>query len=217
MLNGKKSNYATDLFVPVIEKIETLTDHRYGAASGQADRFDVTSQDSPGDVAFRVIADHARALSFAIADGVIPSNEGRGYVLRRILRRAARHGRQYLEIEGPFLVELVPTIVELMGDVFGELRQRRQHVVETIRIEEESFGKTLDRGIELFQRQADRLLKAGQRQLPGDVAFDLYATYGFPVDLTEVMAAEVGMTVDMPGYEEAMDHHRELSSAGEAF
>ena len=220
VLQGKQSNYATDLFVPIIQKIETLTNHRYGSRTVRRagdDRFDTVNTDDIADVACRVIADHARALTFAIADGVIPSNEGRGYVLRRILRRAARYGRQYLKIDGAFLVELVPTVVGLMGDVFTELRARQQYVADTIRAEEESFGRTLDRGIELFQRQVGRLREGGARQLPGEVAFDLYATYGFPVDLTQIMAAEQGMTVDVEGYDEAMARHRELSGAGEAF
>ena len=219
ILAGKRSNYATDLFVPIIERIETFTAHRYGAAAAGAgaDRFGVTGEGDPGDVACRVVADHARALAFAIADGVIPGNEGRGYVLRRILRRAARYGRQHLGIDRPFLADLVPTIVDLMGDVFGELRQRQEYIVETIRSEEESFGRTLDRGIELFQRQEEKLRASGTNQLPGEVAFDLYATYGFPVDLTQLMAEERGLTVDLAGYEAAMQRHREQSSATGAF
>ncbi|MHC4983315.1 MAG: alanine--tRNA ligase [Planctomycetota bacterium] len=221
VLQGKRSNYATDLFVPIIEKLETLTRHRYGSAAaataGLDDRFDTADMDNIGDMACRVIADHARALTFAIADGVIPSNEGRGYVLRRILRRAARYGRQYLGIGGPFVVELVPVVVELMGDFFGELKDRRQYLEETIRAEEESFGKTLDRGIDLFEKQAEKILKAGRTRLEGEIAFDLYATYGFPVDLTQLMAAERGLEVDIDGYDEAMARHRELSAAGEAF
>ena len=217
VLQQKRSNYATDLFVPIIEKIETLTDHRYGASSGLGDRFDVLSENDIGDVACRVIADHARALSFAIADGVIPSNEGRGYVLRRILRRAARYGRQYLNIDKPFLSELVDTVVELMGGFFAELKDRRDYVIETIRTEEESFGRTLDRGIELFQRQVETLGKSKKTELGGDVAFDLYATFGFPVDLTQLMAAEAGLTVDIEGYDAAMARHREISGVAEAF
>jgi len=217
VLQGKKSNYATDLWIPIIEKIETLTDHRYGASSGLDDRFDVLTEDDIGDVACRVVADHARTLVFAIADGVIPSNEGRGYVLRRILRRAARYGRQYLRIDGPFLARLVGTVVELMGQAFPEIAERERYVTETIAEEEESFGRTLDRGIELFQRQADKLAASGGKELPGEVAFDLYATYGFPVDLTQVMAAERGMDVDLAGYEKAMAEHREVSAAAEAF
>ncbi len=198
------------------EKIETLTDHRYGASSVGAggDRFDATTTEDMGDVACRVVADHARTLTFAIADGIIPSNEGRGYVLRRILRRAARYARQYLNIEGAFLVELVPTVVEAMGEMFGEIRQRGKYVIETIGDEEASFARTLDRGIELFQRQAESLIEKGVAELPGDVAFDLYATYGFPVDLTRLMAQEKHLTVDMGGYEKAMAQHRLTSSAG---
>jgi alanyl-tRNA synthetase len=217
VLQGKRSNYASDLFTPLIRQIETLTSHRYGAGGDGDDRFDVQSGDDIGDVACRVVADHARALTFAISDGVIPSNEGRGYVLRRILRRAARYGRQYLGIEGAFLVELVPTIVEMMGESFPETRDRRNYVMETIREEEQSFGRTLDRGIALFQRQAEGLCEAGQSVLPGEVAFELYATYGFPVDLTQIMAAERGLTVDIEGYDRAMARHREVSGAGEAF
>jgi len=217
LLQGKRSNYATDLFVPIIEKIETLTDHRYGRSVTDGDRFDVTDENDIADVACRVIADHLRALVFAIADGVIPSNEGRGYVLRRILRRAARYGRQYLKIDGPFLARLVPTVVEVMGDPYVEIVQRQQYVTETILAEEESFGRTLDRGIELFERQAQKLLSAGKKVLPGDVAFDLYATYGFPVDLTQIMAAERGLSVEMAGFDRAMAEHRQISSAGEIF
>ncbi len=219
VLQGKRSNYATDLFVPIIEKIETLTSHRYGkdsCAEGM-DRFDVADMNNITDVAFRVIADHARTLTFAIADGVLPSNDGRGYVLRRILRRACRYGRQYLGIEGSFLVKLVDTVVELMGEAFGELKSRRDYIAETIQEEEVSFGRTLDRGIDLFAKQADKVRATGGKTLGGDVAFDLYATFGFPVDLTQIMAAEAGLDVDMPAYEKAMAQHRELSSAGKAF
>jgi len=138
-------------------------------------------------------------------------------VLRRILRRAARYGRQYLSIDGPFVVKLVAGIVEMMGKMFPEIVQRQQYVEESIRDEEESFGRTLDRGIDLFQREADRLAAGGGKELSGDVAFDLYATYGFPVDLTQIMATERGMTVDMDGYDEAMARHREISGSGAAF
>jgi len=213
-LAGKMSNYATDLFVPIFRRLETLTDHRYGAAAGLDDRFDVTGEQDLRDVACRVIADHVRTLTFAIADGVIPSNEGRGYVLRRILRRAVRYGRQHLDIQGPLLTKLAPTVVELMGDAFDQLNGRKDYVIETIGQEEESFGRTLDRGIELFQRQADKLRRTDKKQLPGEVAFDLYATYGFPIDLTRIMADECGLTVDMPAYEKAMDAHRVTSGAG---
>ncbi len=214
IMQNCRSNYGVDLFVPIIKHIEQFTSHRYGASSGMENRFDVITDKDMGDVACRVVADHARTLTFAIADGVIPSNEGRGYVIRRILRRGARYGRQYLNIDGEFLYKLVPTIVGLMGEAFGELTDRQDYVIETIKSEEESFGRTLDRGIDLFQRQADKLTKAGEKQLPGDVVFDLYATYGFPADLTEIMAGEQGLTVDVDGFEHEMAKHREISSAG---
>ncbi|MFP4053333.1 MAG: alanine--tRNA ligase [Phycisphaerae bacterium] len=214
VIQGKKSNYATDVFVPIIEAIEQLTDHRYGASSGLEDRFDVAGEDDMGDVACRVVADHARTLTFAVTDGILPSNDGRGYVVRRILRRGCRYGRQYLSIEGPFLHRLVDTVVGHFGEAFPELRNRRDAVVQIIREEEESFGRTLDRGIELFTRQADRIREEGGKQLPGEVAFELYATYGFPVDLTQIMADEVGLVVDMPGYEKAMAEHAEISRGG---
>jgi len=214
VLQGKKSNYATDLFVPIIKKIETMTDHRYGASSGLEDRFDVTGDSDLGDVACRVLADHVRTLTFAIADGILPGNKGRNYVLQRILRRGVRYGRQHLGIEGPVISPLVPTVVELMGGMFPEIVERQQYIIETIQTEEATFNRTLDRGIDLFQRQADRIRKAGEKQLPGEVAFDLYATYGFPVDLTELMAEENGLTVDMPGYEQAMTEHQETSKGG---
>ena len=214
VLQGKKSNYATDLFVPIIKKIETMTDHRYGASSGLGDRFDVTGDGDLGDVACRVLADHVRTLTFAIADGILPGNKGRNYVLQRILRRGVRYGRQHLGIEGPVISPLAPTVVELMGGMFPEIVERQQYVIETIQAEEATFNRTLDRGIDLFQRQADRIRKAGEKQLPGEVAFDLYATYGFPVDLTELMAEENGLTVDMAGYEQAMTEHQEMSKGG---
>jgi len=217
VLQGKHSNYATDMFVPIIEALETLTSHRYGASAGLADRFDVLGEEDLGDVACRVAADHARALAFAIADGIMPSNEGRGYVLRRILRRAVRYGRQYLDIDRPFLAELVPTVVALMGETFPELVQRQALIVDTIAEEEAAFARTLDRGIDLFQREAAALAKAGSKTLSGEVTFDLYATYGFPIDLTQIMAAERGLGVDTAGYEAAMAEHREVSGAGGGF
>ncbi|MFA6134846.1 MAG: alanine--tRNA ligase [Phycisphaerae bacterium] len=204
VLQGVDSNYDIDVFRGIFDALSKLT-----SAGPYTGKLDDTK-----DIAYRVIADHARCLTFAIADGVIPSNEGRGYVLRRILRRAARYGRQYLGIEGSFIVKLVPTVVELMGETFGELRKRQDAVIQTIAAEEESFGRTLDRGIDLFERQVKRLTDSGKKQLPGEVAFDLYATYGFPTDLTQLMAAERGLSVDMAGYEEAMNRHRETSSAG---
>ncbi len=199
VLQGKTDDYATDVFGPLMAALTEASGTRYGDSPEQ-------------DVALRVIADHARACTFAIADGVLPSNEGRGYVIRRILRRAARFGRKLRRHE-PFLHALVPIIAEQMGEVFPELAHRAGHVAETVREEEVSFNRTLDRGLELFERAAG---KAG-KVIRGDVAFELYATYGFPIDLTQLMAAERGLPVDMPGYEEEMARHREISAAGGGF
>ena len=238
VLQGKKSNYATDLFIPIIEKLETLTAHRYGASSGLEDRFDVLGEDDMGDVACRVAADHARALTFAIADGVMPSNEGRGYVLRRLLRRAARYGRQHLQIDGPFLAELAPTVIDLMADSFPKIGQRKSHILETIAGEEAAFARTLDRGMSMFESVSlmvmnyamgdDRIpfkdpeeeavyARAGKNVLPGEAVFKLLATYGFPVDLTQLMAKEKGLEVDIERYDELMREHQDVSRTGGGF
>ena len=160
VLQGKRSNYATDLFVPIIEAVEKMTDHRYGSIPKSEiknpksyDRFDAMDEENLGDVAMRVIVDHARCLTFAIADGILPSNDGRGSVLRSVLRRAAGVGRQDLHIEGTFLHKLVPVIVEIMGDAFGEISQRQDYVTSIIKDEEEAFAKTLDRGLALFEKE----------------------------------------------------------------
>ncbi len=216
VMQGKKSNYATDVFVPLIQKIEALSGHVYGGKSGLEDRYDVTSEEDPCDIACRVIADHARTLTFAITDGIMPGNEGRNYVVRRILRRAARYGRQSLSIDGPFLCDLVSHIVEQMGPIFPELVSRREFVESVVREEEESFGRTLDRGIDLFNKQADKLEAAGGKTLPGETVFELYATFGFPADLTALMAGERGLEMDQAGFDAAMAEHKALSQAGAA-
>jgi len=205
ILQGVKSNYDSDIFTAIFDAIRRITG---------ADEY-TGKMDDMKDVAYRVVADHIRSLTFAFTDGVRPSNEGRGYVLRRILRRAARYGRQYLDTAGEeFLYKLAPTIVEQMSGPFPELKTNPDEVVEIIRAEEAAFNKTLDRGIALFEAEADKLDAAGATELAGDVAFELYATYGFPVDLTQLMARERGLAVDMDGYDAAMAHHRETSAAG---
>ncbi len=161
------------------------------------------------DVAFRVIADHIRTLSFAIADGIQPSNEGRGYVLRRILRRAVRYGRT-LGFHEPFFYKLVDVLVETMGGVFPEIRAKKKHVQDIIRVEEEAFNKTLDRGIELFTEEA-----GSARHISGAFAFRLYDEQGFPLDLTELMARERGLTVDKEGFEKLMEEQRERGRAAQ--
>ena len=221
VLQGKKSNYATDLFVPIIEAVEKMTEHRYGSIPKSKiknpksyDRFDAMDEENLGDVAMRVIVDHARCLTFAIADGILPSNDGRGSVLRSVLRRAAGVGRQDLHIEGTFLHKLVPVIVEIMGDAFSEIAQRQDYITSVIKDEEEAFAKTLDRGLALFQRQARQVQAAGGREISGEISFELHATYGFPFTLTKLMAEKLGLSVDESSHIEMMEAHREVSGAG---
>ncbi len=223
VLQNKRSNYATDLFLPILKTIEELSGKTYGLPSNPQstirnpqsfDRYDATDEANLVDVAMRVIADHARALVFAVADGVLPSNEGRGYVLRSILRRAAGFGRQHLGIEATFLHRLVPTIVETFADAFPNLKDRQQVVIDTITEEEDSFAKTLDRGLAMFERTCREVQSSGRKQITGPAAFELHATYGFPITLTKLMAEKAGLSVDEAGFAEEMEKHRELSGAG---
>lgn len=204
VLQDKPSNYDTDLFLPLFAAIERLTGCPHGYR-GKLGKDDVDGR----DMAYRVIADHVRTLTFAITDGAVPSNEGRGYVLRRILRRAVRFGRQTLGAKPGFFARLVPTVVETMGEAFPELRKDPQRVIDIIAEEEESFGKTLDRGIKLFDEIA-----SGSQQVSGEDAFKLYDTYGFPVDLTQIMAEERGLKVDLEGFEKEMEAQKRRSRAG---
>jgi len=205
VIQNQRSNYDTDLFFPIFVAIERLTGARpYCGKLGAADVGNV-------DTAYRVIADHIRTLTFAIADGAVPSNEGRGYVLRRILRRAVRYGRQMLGAKTGFFSQLVPVVVDRMGEAFPELGPNLKRVTDIIKEEEESFGRTLDRGIRLFQ---DAAAGASNSTISGDDAFKLYATFGFPIDLTQQMAGERGLKVDTAGYDKLMAEHAELSKAG---
>ncbi|MCX6911234.1 MAG: alanine--tRNA ligase [Verrucomicrobia bacterium] len=236
--SGIISNYETDVFRPIFNALEQLSGKRYSSTLpkvGQAsclstpgaDRQDacptLTEQEKI-DIAFRVIADHIRCLSFGIADGIVPSNEGRGYVLRRILRRAVRYGR-VLGFHEPFFYKLVGVLSDTMGDVFPEVRERRAAVEKTIRAEEESFNRTLDRGIQLFNEAMEvfgafdetakslggrvQPEKSRYRILSAQVAFKLSDTYGFPLDLTELMAREQGLKVDVAGFEKLMEEQRQ--------
>ncbi len=196
VLQGKKSNYDTDVFTPIIYEIEKLTGKKY---EGERNR-----------VAMRVIADHVRALTFAIADNANPSNEGRGYVLRRILRRASRYARN-LDIREPFIYKLVDALVENMGGAFPEISGARKRVKDVIRSEEENFNQTLDRGLEIFADVAGRVEKAGKKIIPGEDVFKLYDTYGFPADLTNLIAQERGLQIDMLGFEKLMARQQDRS------
>ena len=197
VLQGKTSNYETDLFTPIIVKTEELT--------GKA------CKDNP--IPFQVIADHIRMLSFSIADGALPSNEGRGYVLRRILRRAARFGRM-LDQHEPFMYGLVETVCAGMGKAFPELIDKQKHIKKVIYAEETSFNETLDRGILHF----DKLLKKLKGEtIPGEEAFKLYDTYGFPLDLTQLMAQEHGLKVDEQGFNKSMEAQRKRAQESGKF
>ncbi len=201
VIQGKDSNYATDLFTPLIEHIAQITGVSYTEGDGL-----------PGQgVAHRVLADHVRMLAFSLADGALPGNEGRGYVVRRILRRAARFGR-LLDRHEPFIYQLVDTVCDVMGAAFPEIIEKRRHIEKVIKAEESAFGVTLDRGLEMFAR-AVKGLTAGD-VIPGEAAFRLYDTYGFPLDLTELMAREQDLSVDTAGFEQAMAGQRERARAG---
>ncbi len=202
ILQGAKNNYDTDLFAPIIDKIEEIT----GA--------DIENPEHRTPI--RVIADHIRALAFAIADGALPGNEGRGYVLRRILRRAAMFSRK-LGYHEPILNELVAPLTDKMGDVYPELVSKNQHIVRAIKSEEERFAQTLDVGIELFQNIAEKAIANSDRTIWGCDAFKLYDTYGFPIDLTELMASGQGLIVDHRGFKKEMEIQRSRARQASLF
>lgn len=206
--NAKISNYETDIFRPLFDKIETLCGKTYGGTLPASGSTGATAQET-GDVAFRVIADHIRTLGFAIADGIQPGNTDRNYVLRRILRRAVRYGRT-LGLHEPFFHKLVSVLAREMGDVFPEIRAKQAHVEETLRREEEAFNRTLDKGIDLFNREAE-----SATHISGEFAFRLYDEQGFPLDLTELMARERGLTVDTAGFEKLMEAQRARARAAQ--
>ena len=194
VLQGVRSNYDTDLFAPIIGRIAELAQRRYepGGELGPA---------------FRVIADHARATAFLLADGVVPSNEGRGYVLRRIVRRALRYGRS-LGFDGVFLADVVPAVIAKMRGVYGELEERWPVVEPLLRGEEERFSRTLNVGTDLVGRELRRLKATGATTVPGETAFDFYQTHGIPVDIQEEFAQEEGLALDRAGFDERLAGER---------
>ncbi len=194
VLQGKDSNYGIDIFEALINKISELSSTKFEMEEDK--------------IAMRVIADHVRALSFAIADGAVPSNDGRGYVLRRILRRAARYGRK-LNLKEPFLYKIVATLVKKMSDTFPELKENQKNIEKIIKGEEEGFNATLDRGIELFEKIAEKVIEANQTIINGHDVFKLYDTFGFPVDLTNVMADEKGLSIDEKMFNELMSEQKD--------
>ncbi len=197
VLQGVTSNYDTDLFVPLIREMETITGTTYGKREET-------------DIAIRVIADHIRAVAFAIADGQLPGNTGAGYVIRRILRRAIRYGFSFLGTGDPFMFRLVKVLCNVMGDAFPELKQQRQLIENVVREEELSFLKTLDQGLNLL----DQVLKKTEgKTVSGEKAFELYDTFGFPIDLTSLILRERGYSLDQAGFEKAMKAQKDRSKA----
>ena len=199
VLQGKDSNYHTDLVFPFVQEASEISGVQYGAS-------DET------DVSLRVIADHVRAITFLVSDGILPSNEGRGYVLRRIMRRAARHGK-LLGMDEPFLFRISPIVGDRMGDAFPEVPENMDTVVKVVQLEEERFSKTLDQGLRRISELIDQVKEAGDSTLPGEEVFRLYDTYGFPLDLSQDIAEEKGLTVDEEGFNREMEQQRERARA----
>jgi len=206
VMQNVRSNYDTDVFTPLFDRIREIT----GARPYQG-RFGAEDHDMI-DTSYRIIADHVRTLSFAIADGGVPNNEGRGYVLRRILRRGARYARRYMDVQiGSFFSSIVPTLVKQMGDMFPELRIHEADIKEVLDEEEESFARTLDRGEKMFAHFADQAKLHGSKTLNGADVWRLYDTFGFPVDLTRIMAEESGLTINEAEFEAAQAASKEAS------
>jgi len=199
VLQKVPSNYDTDLFAPMRDKITELTGYRYGTAAEK-------------DVSVKVIADHSRAAAFLIGDGALPSNEGRGYVLRRVIRRALRHGR-FLGLDKPFLSQVAVSVMESMHDAYPELMDNRSFITKVIVNEEERFSETLDNGLRLLQNEITRLQEEKITSVPGALIFKLYDTYGFPIDIVTDMSRELGFAVDEPGFQGLMEKQREQSRA----
>ena len=204
VLQKTNSNYDTDIFYPIINEIVKLSKIKIekDLSTGAKEKSEEIK------IPTRVIADHIRALTFAIADGAVPGNEGRGYVLRRILRRAARYGRK-INLNEPFLYQLVDVLAQTMGDVFPEIKEKKEYVKKVIKGEEESFNATLDRGIELFEDIIEKLNKKKEKLIPGEDVFKLYDTFGFPVDLTNIMAIEKGFSIDEVRFNELMNQQKD--------
>ena len=209
ILQDKRSNYDTDVFTPLFARIQELTGARaYTGKLGEEDQDGI-------DTAYRVVADHVRTLTFAISDGCVPDKDGRGYVLRRILRRGTRFVRKYFQVPiGHFFSQLVPTLVEQMGGFFPEITRRTEEVKAILDEEEQSFARTLDRGEKLFEQYARAAQSEGRTKLSGSDVWRLYDTYGFPVDLTQIMAEEQGLTFDQAEFERAQAESREASKGG---
>jgi alanyl-tRNA synthetase len=202
MLQGKDSIYDTELFQPIISALSEKTKDSYG-------------QDEEKDRSFRIVTDHIRASCFILGDenGITPSNLGQGYILRRLIRRAIRHARK-LEIDLPFLSDISSVIIDNYREIYPELASSHETILKEIGLEEERFGQTLRKGEHEFEKLLPNLLKNPNKIIPGRIAFRLYDTYGFPVEITEELAAEHGLGLDREGFDRAFERHQELSKAG---
>ena len=204
MLQDKHSNYDTDIFQPIIQQIEALSHQQYGFTTPTGKLGEGSTEQEKIDIAMRVVADHLRAVAFSIADGQLPSNAKAGYVIRRILRRAVRYAYTFLNQKEAFLYKLLPTLVHEMGAAYPELPAQQELISRVIKEEEDSFLRTLEKGINLLNADMDELTTQGKTELPGTQAFRLFDTYGFPFDLTELICREKGFTVDEKGFDEEM-------------
>ncbi|MFC2299837.1 MAG: alanine--tRNA ligase [Segatella oulorum] len=204
MLQDKHSNYDTDIFQPIIQQIETLSHQQYGFTTPTGKLGEGSTEQEKIDIAMRVVADHLRAVAFSIADGQLPSNAKAGYVIRRILRRAVRYAYTFLNQKEAFLYKLLPTLVHEMGAAYPELPAQQELISRVIKEEEDSFLRTLEKGINLLNADMDELTAQEKTELPGTQAFRLFDTYGFPFDLTELICREKGFTVDEKGFDEEM-------------
>ncbi len=203
VIQGKRSFYDTDLFAPIIQKVSQLTGRKYG-------------ENEKADRAMRIMAEHGRAVTFLIADGVIPSNEGRGYVLRRVLRRAALFGRT-LGLDKPFLAEVSREVTSKMGHIYSELVKNRDTLIKVINTEEARFDETLSTGLNLLNQIMEQAEERADKKISGEEIFKLYDTYGFPSELTAEMAADSGLSVDLEGFEAEMERQRERARAAHKF
>ena len=204
LMQGKTSNYDTDIFTPIISEIERLSGKKYNHTFPEGPAGEGVNEEQKVDIAIRVVADHLRAVAFSIADGQLPSNAKAGYVIRRILRRAVRYAYTFLGQKEAFMFKLVPVLVQEMGQAYPELPAQQQLVSRVMKEEEDSFLRTLEKGINLLNGDMDELKAHGQKELDGVSAFRLFDTYGFPLDLTQLICAENGYTVDEKGFNEEM-------------
>ncbi len=204
LLQDKNSNYDTDIFTPIISEIERLSGKKYNHTFPEGPNGEGVTPEEKVDIAIRVVADHLRAVAFAIADGQLPSNAKAGYVIRRILRRAVRYSYTFLGQKQAFMYKLLPVLVHEMGDAYPELKAQQELIGRVMKQEEESFLRTLENGIELLSADMEEMKSEGKKQLDGEKAFRLFDTYGFPLDLTELILGENGYTVDEKGFDAEM-------------